>query len=108
MGHAEIVVHMIESQLTHAVFPLAQHGDPSSRSGDMLTNVEVNPFDEGSVDLPTPWRHHLLDSNQGAGYHAMCHAHQTPATPPRGHHLGWQRHESVCGRGSLLCSQASQ
>src|SRR5439155_3385632 len=45
----------------------------------MLTDAEVDAFDEGRVDLPAVCGQHLLHRLQGAEHDAMTDPHQTPA-----------------------------
>ena len=54
MRQAEIVVSLTECQLVvETRFRFGQLDDLASQSGDMLANGEVEPFDEGRVDLLT-------------------------------------------------------
>ena len=79
MRQTEIVVGLVEGQLlVQAVFPFAQgHHTPPDR-GHMLADGEIDPLDEGCVDLPALRGEHLLDGGQGAEHDAMAHADQAP------------------------------
>src|SRR5439155_16551400 len=52
--------------------------DSTPHGGHMLTDAEVDAFDEGRVDLPTMCCEHLLNRLQGAEHDAMTDPHQTP------------------------------
>jgi hypothetical protein len=83
MRQAEIVVGVIQRQLlSQIVLALAQGHDTSSHSGHMLTNRQVDAFDERRIDLPAVGRQHLLDGLQSAEDHAVREVHLTP--PARG------------------------
>jgi hypothetical protein len=51
MGQHQIVVDVEHCQLMqHAVFALAQRGDPASYRGHALTDVGVESLDKGGID----------------------------------------------------------
>jgi hypothetical protein len=87
MRQAEIIISMVQGELLpHAVLALASGADPSSHCGHMLADGEVDPLDEGGIDLPASRRQHLIDRLQSPEHHAMRHGHQTPAAHGL-HHL---------------------
>src|SRR5262247_1572044 len=59
---------------------LAQRVDPAADRRHMLTQVQVETFHEGRIDLPTLLGQHVLNGLTGTEYHAVAHADQTPAT----------------------------
>src|SRR5919198_5697339 len=79
MREAKIVVDMIQGALLpQAVLTLAERADPASDRGHMLTHRQVEPLDEGGVDVPTVRGQHLLNSRPRAEDHPMAHPHQAP------------------------------
>src|SRR5215813_12049065 len=65
---------------------LTQRVDPSANGGDMLTQVQIQAFDEGGVNLPTPLGQHLPNGFERADHHAVFDPNDEP-TPVRFHHL---------------------
>jgi hypothetical protein len=53
----------------------------------MLADRQVDPLDEGGVDLPALRRQHLLDGSPSAEDDLVTYAHQAPA-PILFDHLG--------------------
>src|SRR5262252_4318456 len=65
--------------LAQAVFALAQGGDAPADRRDMLTDVEVQAFHKGGVDLPATGRQHLLHRREGSEDHTRTDADKAPA-----------------------------
>src|SRR5215475_9432155 len=59
---------------------LAQGVDPTADSHHMLTQLQVEPFHEGRIDLPPLLGQHVLDGLTEPEQHTVAHADQTP--PP--------------------------
>src|SRR3989475_8130516 len=79
MWEAKVVVRVIQSQLlAYAVLALAERGDPTSHRRHMLTDGQVEAFNEGRVDLPAMCGQPLLNSRQRAEDHPMAHSYQAP------------------------------
>ena len=52
MGQTKVVIDVIQRQLlAQARFVFAQRADPPANSSHMLADVEVDPLDEGGIDL---------------------------------------------------------
>src|SRR4029453_14379042 len=64
--------------LAQARFMLAQRVDPTADSRHMLTQIQVEPFHEGRIDLPPLLGQHLLDGLPEPEPHTVAHADQTP------------------------------
>jgi hypothetical protein len=80
MGQTKVVIDVIQHQLlAQARFVFAQRADPPANSSHMLADVEVDPLDEGGIDLAAKGSSHRIDSLQGAKHHAVTHPHQAPA-----------------------------
>src|SRR4029453_19595537 len=91
MREAKIVVDMIQDELLpHAVLTLAERADPSSDRGDMLPHRQVEPLDEGGVDVPTVRGQHLLNSRPRAEDHPVAHPHQASPAYRLDHLRIWQ------------------
>ena len=105
MRQTKIVIGLEQPQLVpHAVFPLAQRGDPPPYCGHTLPDVQVEPLDEGRIDLPATGRQPLLDGLTRAAPDPVPHPHQT--TAPHGlDHLRLEqlreRHPARLGRWAL-------
>jgi hypothetical protein len=57
MRQAKVIVHVIQSRLLpYARLLFAQGDDGPTNGGDVLTDGEVDPLNEGRVDLPTTGR----------------------------------------------------
>src|SRR2546426_9959357 len=81
MGQTEIIVHMIQHELlAYAVLALVGRGDTPSHRPHMLTESQVEAFNERRVDLPAAGRQHVLDPLKRAEDDAVLHLHQT--APP--------------------------
>src|SRR4029453_14656651 len=51
-GETKVVIDLIQHQLlAQAPFVFAQRADPPANSSHMLADVEVDPLDEGGIDL---------------------------------------------------------
>ena len=67
MGQTKVVIDVIQRQLlAQARFVFAQRADPSPHRGHMLADGEVQPLDEGGVDLAAQGSQHGIDGLQGA------------------------------------------
>src|SRR6266566_4635439 len=83
---------MIEHELlASAVLALAERGNPPSHRRHMLTESQVEAFNERRVDLPAAGRQHVLDPLQRAEDDTVLHLHQT-ATPYGLDDLGIEEH----------------
>ena len=79
MRQAEVRVAMVQSELlAQPLLAFAQRGDSPSDRRHMLTDGEVEAFNEGGGDLPAAGRSHLVDGLQGPEDHPVAHAHQAP------------------------------
>jgi len=79
MWEAKVVVRVIQSQLlAYAVLALAERGDTTSHRRHMLTDGQVEAFNEGCVDVPAVRGQHLLNSRQRAEDHPVAHPHHAP------------------------------
>src|SRR6266571_9245014 len=79
MRQAEVIVAMVKSELmAQPLLAFAQRGDSPSDRRHMLTDGEVEAFNEGRVDLPAAGREYLLDGLQGPEDHPVAHPHQAP------------------------------
>src|SRR4030095_16774222 len=81
MRQHKIVIDLEYGELlAHAGLLLAQRVDPAADSRHMLTQVQVEPFHEGRIDLPPLLGKHVLNGLTETEYHAVAQADQTPAT----------------------------
>jgi hypothetical protein len=87
MREAKVERHLEERQLLpQAVLPLAQRIDSTPHCCHTLADVQVEPFDEGGVDLPAAGRKQLFNAFHRAEYQSVLDGHDAPA-PVRLHHL---------------------
>src|SRR5262245_15210076 len=81
MRQPKVVIDLEYGELlAQASLLLAQRVDPAADRRHMLTQVQVEPFHEGRIDLPPLLGQHVLDGLTGTAYHTVAHADQTPAT----------------------------
>src|SRR2546429_468202 len=78
-GRAALMAPVTQARVrAPAALPLAGRGAPPSHRRHMLTDSQVEAFNEGRVDLPAMRGQHLLNSRQRAEDHPMAHSYQTP------------------------------
>src|SRR2546426_1931906 len=105
MWEAKVVVRVIQSQLlAYAVLALAERGDTTSHRRHMLTDSQVDAFNEGRVDVPAVRGQHLLNSRQRAEEHPVAHPHQAPPAYRLDHlRIEQTRQGHPAGLGSCPC-----
>jgi hypothetical protein len=72
--------------LLYAVGALAPRVDPSPYRRYPLPDIQIQPFDNGRMDLPALGRQHLRDLVHRANHDAVRDTHEAPA-PVRLHHV---------------------
>src|SRR5215475_6396482 len=83
MRQAEVVIRVVQRQLlAEARLVFTERDDTPSYRGHMLTNGEVDTFNEGGIDLPALRGQHRLDPGRRAKYDSVVYTDHASAPIP--------------------------
>ena len=82
MRQTKIVIDLIQSHLLGQAGRGAGEGiDPSTQAGHVLADTQIQPFNEGRVDLPAVGSQMLADEVAGTKHNPPGDRDQTTASP---------------------------